>query len=105
MDIGFIGLGNMGQPMARLEKTETKGVAPPPRNIIEIKRWMLQLAGYCYMMGLTRARMHVLWVNGDYRNSGPQYFTYLLEFTPQELERIWNNMILKNKAGAKAEEH
>lgn len=91
--------------MSRLEKTETKGVTPPPRNIIEIKRWMLQLAGYCHMMGLTRARMHVLWVNGDYRNSGPQYFTYLLEFTPQELERVWNNMILPNKAGAKPEEH
>ena len=91
--------------MSRLEKTETKGVAPPPRRITDMKRWMLQLAGYCYMMGLTRARMHVLWVNGDYRNSGPQYFTYLIEFTQQELERVWNNMILPNAAGARAEEH
>jgi hypothetical protein len=91
--------------MSRLEKTETKGVIPPPRNIIEIKRWMLQLAGYLYMMGLNKARMHVLWVNGDYRNSGPQYFTYLLEFSQQELERIWNNLVLPNRAGAKAEEH
>ena len=91
--------------MSRLEKTESKGVAPPPRSIIEMKRWMLQLAGYCHMLGLTKARMHVLWVNGDYRGSGPQYFTYLIEFSKPELERIWNNLILPNKGGAKGEEH
>lgn len=91
--------------MSRLEKSETKGVTPPPRKITDMKRWMLQLAGYCYMMGLTRARMHVLWVMGDYRGSGPQYFTYLLEFTRQELERTWRNMILKNIEGAIPEKH
>jgi hypothetical protein len=91
--------------MSRLEKSEIRGVAPPPRKITEIKKWMLQLAGYCYMMGLTRARMHVLWVNGDYRNSGPQYFTYLIEFTPAELERTWKNMILPNIGLAEPEEH
>jgi hypothetical protein len=91
--------------MSRLEKSEARGVRPPPRKITEMRRWMLQLAGYLHMMGLTKARMHVLWINGDYRESGPQYFTYLLEFTEAELERTWVNMILPNIELAIPEEH
>lgn len=90
---------------SRLEKSEAKGVRPPDRKIVEQRMWMLQLAGYCHMKGLTRARIHVLWVMGDYRGSGPQYFTYLIEFTKEELERTWNNMILPNIDGAVGEEH
>lgn len=90
---------------SRLERSEARGVRPPDRKITDQRMWMLQLAGYCHMLGLTRARLHVLWVNGDYRQSGPQYFTYLIEFTPQELERTWNNMILPNIEGAVVEEH
>lgn len=90
---------------SRLERSELKGVRPPDRKITEQRMWMLQLAGYCWMMGLRRARIHVLWVMGDYRGSGPQYFTYLVEFSDSELERVWNNMILPNIGGAIAEEH
>jgi hypothetical protein len=83
-----------------------KGSRPPvPRKIIGERRWMMQLAGYCKMLNLTRARLHVLWVNGDYHNSGPEYFTYLIEFTQAELDRMWTNMILPNRSLAKAEEH
>ncbi len=89
--------------MSRLQKSETKGVTPPPRNILEMKRWMLQLAGYCKMLGLLKARLHVCWLNGDYRGSGPQYFTYLISFTQEELDRVWTNMVLPNKHLAKAE--
>lgn len=90
---------------SRLDKSEIKGVRPPDKKITEQRMWMLQLAGYCHMMGLTRARLHVLWVNGDYRQSGPQYFTYLIEFTEAELSRVWNNMILPNIKEAIKEEH
>ena len=88
--------------MSRLDRG-AYGETPPPKRITDHKRWMLQVGGYLYMMGLTKVRMHVLWVNGDYRGSGPQYFTYLIEFTQAELERIWNNMILPNVDGAVAE--
>ena len=91
--------------LSRLEKSEIRGVAPPARRITDQRRWMLQLAGYLYMLGLTEARLHVCWVMGDYRGSGPQYFTYHLLFTQEELRRTWDNMILKNRDGAKAEEH
>lgn len=82
--------------MSRMER----GNPPQAKRIIDHKRWMLQLAGYCHMLGLTRARLHVLWINGDYRGSGPQYYTYLIEFSQEELTRIWNNMILPNVSGA-----
>jgi hypothetical protein len=91
--------------MSRLEKSETKGVRPEPKNILNIKRWMMQLAGYCKMMGLLEARLHVLWIMGDYRGSGPQYFTYYIQFTQAEIDRLWNNMILPNIAYATAEAH
>lgn len=90
---------------SRLERSEAKGVRPPDRKITEQRMWMLQLAGYCHMMKLNRARLHVMWVMGDYRGSGPQYFTYLIEFTQAELERTWNNMILPNVEGATPEQH
>lgn len=90
---------------SRLEKTEQKGVRPPAKKITEDRLWMLQVGGYCHMMGLNKARMHVLWVNGDYRGSGPQYFTYLIQFGDAELERMWNNMILPNIGGATPEVH
>jgi len=91
--------------MSRLEKTERKGERPPPRNILSMKRWIMQLAGYCKMMGLLEARLHVLWIMGDYRGSGPQYFTYHIRFTQAEIDRMWTNMILPNIAYATAEAH
>ncbi len=91
--------------ISRLEKSEARGVRPADRKVIDHKRWMLQLAGYLWMMNLRMARLHVFYVNGDYRQSGPQYYTYLLQFTEQELERTWNNLILPNIAGATPEEH
>lgn len=88
--------------MSRMEP----GVKPPvPRNILNMKRWMMQVAGYCHMASLTHCRLHVLWVNGDYRSSGPQYYTYLISFTEAELARMWNNMILPNVSGATPEVH
>jgi hypothetical protein len=90
---------------SRLQKSEERGVRPPPKVITEDRLWMLQLAGYCWMMALNRARLHVLWINGDYRQSGPQYFTYLIEFSEEELQRLWTKMIVPNIGKAKPEEH
>jgi hypothetical protein len=90
---------------SRLEKSELKGIRPPDRKITEQRAWMLQVGGYCHMMGLRRARLHVLWIMGDYRGSGPQYFTYLVEFSDSELERVWKNMLLPNVEGAIPESH
>jgi hypothetical protein len=76
-------------------------------NVVDQALWMWQLAGYCHMTKMRRARMHILWVCGDYRQGPPTpaYVTYLVEFQQAELERFWQNIVLKNKDAAPREEH
>lgn len=58
-------------------------------------RWMTQVK--CYLYGIssvfcqqiTLCDVHVLYVNGDYRNSGPEYWLYEMEFTPTEIVETW----------------
>jgi hypothetical protein len=65
--------------------------------------WMWQLAGYCHMLNIQRARLHVCWVNGDYRPPSPDYRIYTIGFEPEELEGFWGRVVLPNKAAAKPE--
>lgn len=74
-------------------------------DILKEKVWMWQLAAYCKMMKLTRARLHVFWVNGSYRPPAPVYMIYELQFTQAELDQFWTNVILKNKDAATPEKH
>ena len=54
--------------------------------------WMTQIACYCCAVGTNRATLHVFWANGDYRDSGPQYKLYDIEFTERELKEIWESV-------------
>ena len=76
---------------------------PEYKPITSVQLWMWQLAGYCYMLGVRHARLHVFWVNGDYRPPSPDFRTYLIEFTQEELDKFWNNVVLVNKDKAEAE--
>jgi len=59
-------------------------------------RWMTQIKGYLYGVSVffdrltTECDLHVLYVNGDYRNSGPEYWCYELRFSSTEIEETWN---------------
>ena len=66
--------------------------------------WMWQLMGYCHMLKLTRARLHVLWVNGNYRGSGPMYVRYTIQFTERELKSFWAQ-VLNNRENCTHEKH
>lgn len=101
---GVLADGENGIPMVLEEFKATwrsRASKPPLTN----RRWMWQLAGYCRMMGLHYARMHVLWINGNYKNYQPEYYTYLFEFEQQELDRFWSNVVLPNRDKAVKEEH
>src|SRR5580692_8137272 len=74
-------------------------------DITKEKIWMWQLAGYCKMLEIHDARLHVLWINGTYRPPAPVYATYVLKFNQAELDRFWSNVVLKNKEKAKPEIH
>lgn len=75
------------------------------QDITQEKVWMWQLMGYCKMLKLNHARLHVFWINGDYRPPSPKYMTYLLKFTNEELDKFWVNVILANKEHAEEEVH
>jgi hypothetical protein len=51
--------------------------------------WMAQTMAYCLAWETNRARWHLFWTNGDYRDSGPQYKLYDIEFTGRELRENW----------------
>lgn len=73
-------------------------------NILAETVWMWQLAGMLKIHGLRFARLHVLWVNGNYRPPQPKYMTYLIEFSQAELDKFWESVILKNRDKAIPEE-
>lgn len=75
------------------------------KSILDAKRYMWQLCANCYALSTTFARLHVLWINGNYKPPSPQYWTYLIQFTEKELEQFWKNVIMKNKHRAVAEVH
>ncbi len=72
-------------------------------NVEQQALWMWQLAGYCYMLGYRYARLHVFWVNGNYRPPAPDYRVYLLKFGEEELERFWQTVVLKYRDKAEKE--
>lgn len=53
-------------------------------------RWMTQIKAYCFVVGAVKARLRVLYVNGDYsRPMRPAYQAYELRFSPEELLETW----------------
>jgi len=64
--------------------------------------WIWQGAAYCHGYGPRLVRWHVVYVNGDYRNSGPQYIRYLVQFSDEEIAQTWK-MITSNAHHAQPE--
>lgn len=64
--------------------------------------WLAQTKAYCWQASeavpVSRAHLHVYWVNGNYKNSGPEYRLYQLDFEERELEANWR---LLRTAGAR----
>lgn len=51
--------------------------------------WLWQIKAYCKMLCTTTARLYVFFVNGDYRESGPQLKAFALNFTQAEIDDNW----------------
>lgn len=71
-------------------------------EMLEEWYWMRQGMGYSHGYGVRHVWWHVLFVNGDYRDSGPQYKRYLIEFSDKEIEQTWT-MVCNHKHLAVAE--
>lgn len=51
--------------------------------------WLVQIKGYCWMVDSVEADLFVMFVNGNYRGSGPQVKAVRLKFAPIELAENW----------------
>jgi hypothetical protein len=61
--------------------------------------WLAQIKAYCYLADTLRARLHVLFVNGDYaQHREPTYCSWDLHFHQGELDENW--MMLRNQKRA-----
>jgi hypothetical protein len=75
------------------------------KDVLRERIWMWQIMAYLKLTGLRLVRLHVLWVNGDYRPPDPRYTTHLIEFSQKEIDGFWENVMLKNRDNAAPEEH
>ena len=75
------------------------------KDPLEYNRWRWQLAGNCFVMGIKDVVLHVLWVNGDYKPPSPKYIRYSYNYTDEELQSFWDNVVMPNRELAKKEEH
>jgi len=66
-------------------------------------RYWMQIKAYCYAIRATKARLYVLHVMGDWRNSGPIPLAYEAEFTTRELKDNWQ-MIVREAERIKEEQ-
>lgn len=51
--------------------------------------WMCQIKAYCKLVGTRFAKLHVMFVNSDYKPPIPSYRVWALEFTQLEIEENW----------------
>lgn len=59
--------------------------------------WLYQIRAYCRMLETTRARLTVIWINGEYTMFVPEVRQYDLTFTVQELGDNWTMLINAGK--------
>lgn len=58
--------------------------------------WHAQMKSYAKMTASNQAKLIVFFVNGNYRDSGPQLKMWCFTYTPDELKANWT-MILKHR--------
>lgn len=70
---------------------ETKATWRSSRRPLEqdFWSWFVQIKSYCHMAGVSSATLPVFFVNGNYRESGPQMKKWYMEFDKKELEENW----------------
>lgn len=63
--------------------------------------WLVQIKAYCKMLQTREARLRVFYVNGDYRESGPQVKYYHIIFGKQEIQDNWDMLLRQHESHLK----
>jgi len=67
-------------------KCTMKGTKHQPKDN---QYYMLQVKGYCHVLGCTRAIMRIFHLAGDWSPPSPDYRVWQFDFTKQELVENW----------------
>lgn len=63
----------------------------------QLEKWfwleLIQIKGYCKLVGTQQAELHVFFCNGDYRPPRPTARGVRLEFSEQEIEESWSTIV------------
>lgn len=59
----------------------------------KFRKWLWQIAAYCYVVGTTNARLHVLWLRGDYKKVRRAYEVFDITWDFDELVATWDLLI------------
>lgn len=61
----------------------------------KFRRWVdYQIPCYLRALGLTSCRLRVYFARGDYTSGQPIWMEYILTYTQQELDEIWDSVVL-----------
>lgn len=56
-------------------------------------KWFTQMKAYLYHLSMKRARLYVLFVNGNYKPPSPKLLAWNITFTQRELTDNWNMLV------------
>jgi hypothetical protein len=72
---------------------ETKATWRSERKLEHLEKhfwlWLVQMQGYCRMVGSREAELYVLFINGTYAPPKPNGRALLLEWSQREIEDNW----------------
>lgn len=68
------------------------------RPIETFYKYKWQVAAYCHMLGITKCRLYVLFICGNWKPPVPQYKAWEITFTERELRENWD-MLKRNTEG------
>lgn len=63
--------------------------------------WLVQIKAYCKMLQTREARLRCFFVNGNYRESGPQVKYFQLTFGKQEISDNWDMLVRQHESTLK----
>lgn len=55
----------------------------------KFRKWLWQMGAYCHVCGLTSARLHALFLRGDYKKERRVYGVWRIQWTYEELASVW----------------
>lgn len=76
---------------------ECKATWRSSRKLDQIEKyfwvWLVQIKGYCRLVGSQDAVLYVFFVNGDYKGSGPVVRVIHFHFSQHELQENWRMVV------------